>query len=219
LFGDPGAFIAPHGRAHQLLIQMLGVTAAGGFAFGTSFLLLNLINRAMPLRVTPEQERLGLNISEHGATTAVFQLLADMDRQRLAGAFSTPVRVEPYTEAGEIAVMYNHVLEKFNAARADLETALAELRRAEAQAKRSLELIRDELEIARQIQHTMVPPAHSHPSRDGQSRFLPACRPRTRSGATSTTTSGALTACCGASSAMLPTRASPPPCPWPDASP
>jgi Amt family ammonium transporter len=219
LFGDPGAFIAPHGRAHQLLIQMLGVTAAGGFAFGTSFLLLNLINRAMPLRVTPEQERLGLNISEHGATTAVFQLLADMDRQRLAGAFSTPVRVEPYTEAGEIAVMYNHVLEKFNAARADLETALAELRRAEAQAKRSLELIRDELEIARQIQHTMVPPAHSHPSRDGQSRFLPACRPRTRSGATSTTTSGTLTACCGASSAMLPTRASPPPCPWPDASP
>lgn len=99
----------------QLGIQLLGISAIGIYAFGLGFVLLKLINRVLPLRVPEEQERVGLNISEHGASTATQDLIANMNIHALAGDFSQPVFVEPETDAATVAYHYNRVLVKITA--------------------------------------------------------------------------------------------------------
>ncbi|MCM1983410.1 ammonium transporter [Lyngbya confervoides] len=96
----------------RLAIQLLGVVIVGAYAFGMGYGLLWLLDRIVPLRVTVEQERVGLNISEHGASTAIQQLLTSMKAHSLVGDFSQPVEVEPETDAAAIAIHYNNVLQK-----------------------------------------------------------------------------------------------------------
>ncbi len=64
--GKPGLFYG--GSFHQLGVQALGVIASGAFALIASFILLAIIKKAMNgLRVTEEEEIMGLDISEHGS--------------------------------------------------------------------------------------------------------------------------------------------------------
>jgi ammonium transporter, Amt family len=64
--GKPGLFYG--GGFHQLGVQALGVIASGAFALIASFILLVIIKKAMNgLRVTEEEEIMGLDISEHGS--------------------------------------------------------------------------------------------------------------------------------------------------------
>src|SRR3546814_5907931 len=51
------------------------------------------IYRLMPLRVSPEGEMVGLNQAEHGAGSAMLDLVNDMERHRSEGYFAQPVRV------------------------------------------------------------------------------------------------------------------------------
>jgi Amt family ammonium transporter len=55
-FGNPG----------QLLAQLAAVAVVVPFAFFGSYLLLKLVNVFSPLRVSPEAEDAGLDLSEHG---------------------------------------------------------------------------------------------------------------------------------------------------------
>lgn len=52
-------------RLGQLKIQALGAAVSFIFAFGVSYLFFSLINLLFPLRVKPEEEEKGLNLSEH----------------------------------------------------------------------------------------------------------------------------------------------------------
>ncbi len=65
-------------------------------------MVLHLLKMVSSLRVTEEEELLGLNLVEHGATNEVLELMTEMDR-RSDGNFSTHVHEEPGTEAGQIA--------------------------------------------------------------------------------------------------------------------
>mgnify|MGYP001277064014 CR=1 FL=1 len=56
LYGNPG----------QLVAQLIAVGVVVPFAFVGSYLLLKLLNRFSPLRVSPEAEDAGLDLSEHG---------------------------------------------------------------------------------------------------------------------------------------------------------
>jgi Amt family ammonium transporter len=56
LFGNPG----------QLGIQATAVAAAIVYSGGMSFVLLKLIGLVMPLRVEPDDELVGLDVSQHG---------------------------------------------------------------------------------------------------------------------------------------------------------
>ena len=134
LFGDTAAFGGAD-RLTQLGIQALGVAVIGAYAFGTSLILLAAASRLVPLRVSPRQEIAGLNITEHGASTAINDLLYRMERQRRRGDFSKPVPVEPHTEAGRIARQYNQVLRRFNAETERREQANKELGRAKESAE------------------------------------------------------------------------------------
>lgn len=124
-----------HDRLTQLGIQLLGVGVAGLFCFGTAYPLLALMNRIRPMRVRREDEEVGLNISEHGASTAMQTLLSEMDYQRRTGRFDTPVTVEADTEEGRIATQYNLVLDKFRQEFASRRKALNELSRAKEAAE------------------------------------------------------------------------------------
>lgn len=54
------------GSFEQLGVQALGIAASGGFAFAVSFILLAIIKVVIGLRVTEEEEIIGLDLSEHG---------------------------------------------------------------------------------------------------------------------------------------------------------
>ena len=55
-----------YGNAAQLGAQVLAVVVVAAFSFCGSYLLLKLVNVFSPLRVSPEEEDAGLDISQHG---------------------------------------------------------------------------------------------------------------------------------------------------------
>lgn len=127
LLARPDVFPTADSRLHQLVIQATGVAAVGVFSFGVPYVLLRLLDRVMPLRVSADDERIGLNIAEHGAGTALLDLVTQMDQHTRMGDFSRPVVVEPETEAHHIATFYNAVLEKVTAESDRRHQALARL--------------------------------------------------------------------------------------------
>ncbi|MDR9402312.1 MAG: diguanylate cyclase, partial [Halothece sp. Uz-M2-17] len=121
LFSNPNLWVTDYNIWQKFGVQLLGVTIVGLYAFSVSYALLWVINRLYPLRVTPEQEQIGLNISEHNASTATQDLIASMNLHSLKGDFTQPVTVEPETDVAPIAHYYNRVLEKMNRSKAELE--------------------------------------------------------------------------------------------------
>jgi Amt family ammonium transporter len=54
------------GSVHQLGVQALGLVAVGAFTFGASFAILLALKLSFGIRVEPEVETAGLDVSEHG---------------------------------------------------------------------------------------------------------------------------------------------------------
>lgn len=63
--GKPGLFYG--GGAGQLWVQFESVVVCGAFAFAAAFTVLWIIKLFVGLRVTEEQEIIGLDLSEHGS--------------------------------------------------------------------------------------------------------------------------------------------------------
>ncbi|MEO9275461.1 ammonium transporter [Marinomonas sp. 5E14-1] len=115
----------------QLWIQAFGVVVIGLYCFIVGYAFIWLINRFMPLRVTKEQEEQGLNVSEHKATTELFDLLTTMQYQQNNADFSTPVPEEPFTEVGQIARKYNQVIERVSSEITQRDDALMRFQESE----------------------------------------------------------------------------------------
>ena len=130
LLGETSYFPNGHTRFEQFGVQLTGVVAAGVFAFGVAYTVLRIIDIFLPLRVSSDAERIGLNFAEHGASSALLDVLGAMEAQAARGDFSKPVPVEPFTEAGEMARRYNLVLDKFNSEVKRREQVANELRDA-----------------------------------------------------------------------------------------
>ena len=126
LFGDPELLQTGLTRWEQLGIQILGIFICFVWTFGLGYLILQIINRVHPLRVSPDDEHRGLNISEHGATTETADLLRSMDLQAQSGDLHLRVPIDPYTEVGQIAKHYNRVLDKVSRDHDQLEHHVAE---------------------------------------------------------------------------------------------
>ena len=110
LFGDLELIATGLSRWHQLGVQALGIAVCGLWAFGVAWLLLRIIGGVTRLRVSSEDERLGLNVSEHGARTELIELLEVMETHGRTGYLTRRVPVEPFTEVGQIATAYNRVI-------------------------------------------------------------------------------------------------------------
>ena len=61
--GGSGLF---YGHAAQVLIQLAGITAVWAFTFTMTWVLGKLVDIVMGLRVSPTEESVGLDISQHG---------------------------------------------------------------------------------------------------------------------------------------------------------
>lgn len=120
-FGQPALLGTGLGFWAQLQVQILGIVVAGGWAFGITFLALFLINRLIPLRVGPDAEQVGLNVSEHGTSTEILDLVTTMETQARTNDLSLRVPVEPFTEIGQIARQYNRVMDGMEVASLRLE--------------------------------------------------------------------------------------------------
>lgn len=58
-----------YGNVSQFLIQVLDAFVAVAYAFGMTYLLAKVVDKVMGLRVTEEEEYVGLDISQHGEST------------------------------------------------------------------------------------------------------------------------------------------------------
>ncbi len=111
LFGDSQVLGTGLSFAAQLGIQATGIFAAFVVAFVIPFFIIRQINRMTPLRVSHEEEEIGLNISEHGARTESADFFHVMQLQEKTGDLSLRVPVDPFTETGVIAARYNKMMD------------------------------------------------------------------------------------------------------------
>ncbi|NMM44101.1 ammonium transporter [Rhodospirillaceae bacterium KN72] len=125
----PADVLTGGSRLVQFGIQSVGVVSVGASIFIFSYVAFRLINMVIPLRVTADEERKGLNISEHGATSALLDLVGQLNQQARTGNFGMAVQVEEHSEASEIATFYNAVRERFNRETERRKMALEELER------------------------------------------------------------------------------------------
>ncbi|GLS90476.1 hypothetical protein GCM10007916_15430 [Psychromonas marina] len=118
-------------RAEQFNAQLIGIFSIVTFSFVASYLLLKIINIFAPLRVSDVNETLGMNISEHRASTELISLLDSMHIQQAQGDFSVSVPEEPFTEVGQIAKQYNKVLKRVNNEMTQRDDAIKQFRSSE----------------------------------------------------------------------------------------
>lgn len=112
IFGDPQRIGTGLPMLEQLGVQGIGVAVGGVWSFGTAYIFLWIANQLNPLRVKPEDEHRGLNVTEHGASTEIFDLFSTLETQAASGDLSLRAPVEPFTEVGQIAGRYNQVLDR-----------------------------------------------------------------------------------------------------------
>ena len=145
IFGNPEVLGTGLSAWEQLQIQVTGVLVAFLATFGTTYVVLRLVSTFHALRVSPEEERLGLNVVEHDAETELNELIREMDEHRESGDFSRPVSVESYSEVGQIGAQYNRVLRVINDERRQLIQANVAANQANAELRSARNSIEDQL--------------------------------------------------------------------------
>jgi Amt family ammonium transporter len=121
IFGVPELLGTGLARGEQIWAQFVGIVLCAVWSFTIAYIAFSILNRIKPLRVRPDDELNGLNVSEHGATTELFDLFRVMDEQSKSGDLSLRVPVEPFTEIGQIADRYNRVIYALDLATARTE--------------------------------------------------------------------------------------------------
>lgn len=116
IFGQPDLLGTGLSQMQQIAVQLEGVLICTVWTFGLAYSALFLVNKVVPLRVSLLQEQVGMNITEHSTSSELMDLLTVMDHQAHTGDLKQRAPVEPFTEVGQIAMHYNHVLEALDQA-------------------------------------------------------------------------------------------------------
>jgi len=134
LFADTSVLGTGLTRIDQIVIQLIGALSIMAFAFSAGLLLALALEKTIGLRVSAEAEHAGLNWSEHRVTTAINELYHDMSHLYISKDFRHRIRSEPNTVAGDIANVFNRILERFQQEQ-DRATILRSKAEAAAEAK------------------------------------------------------------------------------------
>ncbi len=111
LFAQP-QFLVHGSRMEQLLVQGLGALVCVLFTFAVAWLVFTFINKFVTrLRVPPDDEERGLNVSEHGARTLWLDMAKDMHYIEQSDDLTRRVAVETETEAGVVATLFNKLMD------------------------------------------------------------------------------------------------------------
>jgi len=130
-------------RFSQIKIQLIGILSIGVFTFISSFVILSIFNKFYPLRVSPVQEELGLNIAEHNAVSVEHDLISILDKQSQSGDLKIRGPQDPFTAGGVIGLYYNKLMSK-------LETS-------EEERNKWRERISKEVKLAVKVQENFLP--------------------------------------------------------------
>ncbi|WP_239318968.1 ammonium transporter [Epibacterium sp. Ofav1-8] len=112
LFALPGKLAAGSVGA-QVLVQMEGVVLVFAWAFGLSWVFFKAIDMAVGIRVPREDEMIGLNSTEHGATLGTGGLQKQIEAMTENGVDLTR-RLDASTgdEAAELAALFNPFIDQ-----------------------------------------------------------------------------------------------------------
>tara|TARA_B100000953_G_scaffold96137_1_gene78679 strand:- start:432 stop:2660 length:2229 start_codon:yes stop_codon:yes gene_type:complete len=130
-------------RFEQLIIQLIGIASIGGFCFFSSFIIFKLINLVFPLRVSKIEEELGLNISEHNASTDTHELLEVLTKQAKSEDYSMRAPQDPFTDSGIIGTQYNVLMNR--------------LEQSEKQKNKWKNRVSNEIKLAMNVQKRLMP--------------------------------------------------------------
>ena len=130
-------------RFGQIKAQLIGVVSIGAFSFLSSYFILKFLNYVYPLRVSPLQEELGLNIAEHNATSVEHDLITILEKQSETGDLTIRGPQDPFTAGGVIGLYYNRLMSK--------------LENSEADKKRWRDRISNEVQLAVKVQENFLP--------------------------------------------------------------
>ena len=130
-------------RFEQIKAQFIGVISVGAFSFFGAYFLLKILNYFYPLRVSPLQEELGLNIAEHNATSVEHDLISILDKQSKSGDLKVRGPQDPFTAGGVIGLYYNKLMRK-------LETT-------EVEKQKWRDRISNEVKLAVKVQENFLP--------------------------------------------------------------
>ncbi len=111
LFEDKLSFAS---RVEQAVAQLEGISLVFIWAVGASALFFGSLNRFVPLRVSAEEEALGLNLVEHCTTLGTGHLKRALDALATQGSGMTSTRLDQGSgdEASELAETLNHLLDR-----------------------------------------------------------------------------------------------------------
>lgn len=84
LFAREGGLFTS-GSAQLLLVQVIGAFAIGAWAVCTTWILFEILNKTIGLRVTKEEELMGLDASEHGLSTAYADFISPNRSSEMTG--------------------------------------------------------------------------------------------------------------------------------------
>jgi|TARA_B100000315_G_C14581123_1_gene590530 Amt family ammonium transporter len=143
IFGDFEMMGIERTKLDQLWIQIIGITSIGSFCFFSSFIVFKIINYVFPLRVGKIQEELGLNISEHNASTDTHELLEVLTKQAKTEDYSLRAPQDPFTDSGIIGTQYN--------------TLMNQLEQSEKQKNKWKNRVSKEIKLAMDVQKKLMP--------------------------------------------------------------
>ena len=98
--------LATDSRLEQFMVQGIGVFACGAWIFIAMYIFIFILNKIQKIRVTPEEEEMGLNIVEHGTSTELYDFYRILSREEGKREETT------YTELGTLAKNYKDRLER-----------------------------------------------------------------------------------------------------------
>ncbi|USD34367.1 ammonium transporter [Vibrio coralliilyticus] len=99
----------------DVAVQVIGLLAILLWAGANSYLCFRLLKCFDLDRVSPEDEQVGLNVTEHGVQMSWLETLRVIEDISRDGDYSKRVPVEFGTEAGDVAISFNRLMDRLEA--------------------------------------------------------------------------------------------------------
>ena len=121
-------------RIEFLGVQSLGVLVAFVWTFSIAYAVVKILHRFGRMRVSAQDELIGLNVSQHNAHSSMLELTHSMKKIVETGTYdpSLKVKAEQGTEAGDLAQYFNLLVDSMqNRYRSEKEGIIEEKKQVE----------------------------------------------------------------------------------------
>jgi len=98
----------------HMTTQLIGIVSVFAWSFTLGLMLFGVLRLFGQLRVSEDHEISGLNVAEHGAKSILLDTMQTMHEIVRSGDLSKRVPEEIGTEAGEVAVSFNRLMDQFS---------------------------------------------------------------------------------------------------------